>query len=65
VRQQIGRDQQVAAGFLAIFLQPRRHVDGIAEIGQLPPRIAAFADDHGAGMQTCAKTRHHAEFLAV
>src|SRR4051794_30567863 len=54
-----------AAGLLAKFLQPRRHVDGIAEKSQLPPRAAAFADDHGTGMQAGAKTWHHAEFPAV
>jgi hypothetical protein len=65
MREQIGRDQQIAAGLLAIFLQPRRHVHGIAEIGQLTPRAAALADDHSAGMQAGAESWHHAELTSV
>jgi len=35
VTQQVGRHQQVPANLLAVLLQPRRHVHGIAEIGKL------------------------------
>ena len=63
--QQVGRHQQIPANLLAVLLQPRRHVHGIAEIGKLAARAAAFADDHVTGMQAGAEARHHAELLPV
>src|SRR5439155_22513702 len=61
VAQQVGRHQQIPADLLAMLLQPRRHVHGIAEIGKLAPRAAALADHAVTGMQASPETWHHAE----
>ena len=63
--QEVDRGEQGTAGCLAVLLEPRRHVHGVAEIGNLPAGIAAFADDHRAGMQGGAKPRDPAELALI
>src|SRR6266849_3681529 len=63
--EQIGRHQQRAADLLAMLLQPRRDVHGVAEIGDLSARVSTFADYHRPGMRSRAKIRYQAELTPV
>jgi hypothetical protein len=49
--QEVGRGEQGSAGLLAVLLEPRRHVHGVAEIGDLAAGIAAFADHRMPGRE--------------
>ena len=59
--QQVGRDQHVAAQRLGRVEQPRRHVQRVADIGDLAPHVADLAGDDLAAMQGGAELGHDAE----
>ena len=63
--QQLGRDQHVAAQRLGRVEQARRHVQRVADIGDLAAHVADFAGDDLAAMQGGAELGHDAEALAV
>ena len=63
--QQIGRDQHVAADLLGGLEQPRRHVQRVADIGDLGADIADLAGDDLAAMHGGAELGHHAEPPAI
>src|SRR5262245_51555314 len=48
-----------------MLLQPRRDVDRVTKVGNLPPRISTFANRHRTGMQSPAKTGYYAEFAKI
>jgi len=61
----VAGDEQATPQFLALLLQPRGYVHGVAEIGDLTVRIPALADNDQAGIQTTTKAGDQAQLAPV